>query len=73
MLNQAQRKRLRKAFNNVDRNLLAKKLRVARNYIDQIAMGHKQVSPSRAIIIEGLTENKLTAELLRPDIFFPRF
>jgi DNA-binding transcriptional regulator YdaS (Cro superfamily) len=61
---------LRKAFNGINRNDLAKQLGTSnRNLIDQIASGNTQVSAKRAKAIERITFGKIPAKVLRPDIF----
>lgn len=65
------RERIRKAFSGIDRAELAKKLIPSknRNLIDQIASGHKVVSPQRALKIEKFTSGRIPASVMRPDIF----
>jgi DNA-binding transcriptional regulator YdaS (Cro superfamily) len=62
---------IRQAFKDIDREKLAKKIVATkdRNTIDQIATGLFSVSPKRAMAIEQATKGKVTAAMLRPDIF----
>lgn len=70
---------IKKAFEGIDRTLLANTLQsykppedkqqCTRNYIDQIAGGHVVVSAKRAKQIERATLGRIPAKILRPDIF----
>jgi len=61
---------LKKVFEGIDRAKLARDLgKNRRNYIDQIAAGLVDVSPTRAKEIERVTYGRIPAAVLRPDIF----
>jgi DNA-binding transcriptional regulator YdaS (Cro superfamily) len=61
---------LKKAFEGIDRKRLADALNIRRrNYIDQVVGGHVIVSAKRAKEIERATLGRISAKLLRPDIF----
>ena len=64
-------KNIRKAFEDIDRQELARLLVNSgqRNYVDQIATGIKVVSAKRAVLIEKLTFGRIKRATLRPDIF----
>ena len=59
--------KIKKAFKNVDRWMLAKKLKSSVRAIDQIVGGLIVVSAKRAMAIERITG--IPAGILRPDIF----
>lgn len=61
--------KIKSAFAGVDRERLAKKIKSSRNTIDQVATGLLVVSASRARAIEKATSGKVSASVLRPDIF----
>jgi len=46
-----------------------KNMKHFRNWLDQVIEGHILVSALRARIIEDVTGGKITASMLRPDIF----
>lgn len=64
------KERIKKAFEGLDRDLIAQALGLARrNYVDQVATGNCKVSAKRARQLEKITLGKVPAKILRPDIF----
>lgn len=68
--NDLNKQEIKQAFSGIDRHMLAAILNVKRrNYVDQVAGGHVIVSAVRAKEIEKATCGRVSAKLLRPDIF----
>ena len=66
----ARAKAIKKAFEGIDRVALAKALGTeSMSFIYQIIGSFVQVSPAKAKQIERATLKRVTAKLLRPDIF----
>lgn len=59
--------RIKKAFKDVDRRELARRLKTSVRAVDQIVGGLIIVSPKRALMIEKIT--KIDAGILRADIW----
>ena len=64
-----QKERIKKAFKGVDRPVLVKRLDSSIGTIKLIATGLERVSGLRALSIERLTDGKVGAHILRPDLF----
>jgi DNA-binding transcriptional regulator YdaS (Cro superfamily) len=62
-------KSITEAFKGIDRKALADLLHSSKNTIDQVATGHRRVSPRRAMEIEKATSGRVPAAVLRPDIW----
>lgn len=59
-------KEVKKAFDGINRNELAKTLKVSINYLNQVIDGFKQVSALRAVEWD---KHGIPKEVLRPDVF----
>lgn len=49
--------------------ILARRVGTTRNYLVQIAFGHRQPSPRLAKLIEKFTEGEVSRYDLRPDVY----